>query len=198
MAAVQMGLGQNDEAISTLQVALQRQPHPSIYSNLGTVYFFMKRYAESVPMYEKAVELSPNDEVLVGNLADAYRWSEQREKALVTYDRAIDLAVKALQVNPRDVRTLGSLALYYSKKGQSTQATTFIRRARSIDTKSGSLLYIEATVNAQAGQPERALASLRESFRNGYGLELAESDPELNSLHPRPDFKQLIREFQKR
>jgi serine/threonine-protein kinase len=198
MAAVQMGLGQNDEAISTLQVALQRQPHPSIYSNLGTVYFFMKRYAESVPMYEKAVELSPKDEVLVGNLADAYRWSEQREKALATYDRAIDLAVKALQVNPRDVRTLGSLALYYSKKGQSGQATTFIRRARSIDPKSGSLLYIEATVNAQAGQPEKAIASLRESFRNGYGLELAESDPELNSLHQRPDFKQLIGEFQKK
>jgi tetratricopeptide (TPR) repeat protein len=198
MAAVQMGLGQNEEAISTLQVALQRQPHASIYSNLGTVYFFMKRYAESVPMYEKAVELSPNDEVLVGNLADAYRWSEQREKALATYDRAIDLAVKALQVNPRDVRTMGSLALYYSKKGQSGQAATFIRRARSIDSKSGSLLYIEATVHAQAGQPEKAIASLRESFRNGYGLELAESDPELSSLHERPDFKQLIREFQKK
>jgi hypothetical protein len=96
------------------------------------------------------------------------------------------------------VRTLGSLALYYSKKGQSAQGATFIRRARSIDPKSGSLLYIEATVHAQAGQPEQAIASLRQSFRSNYGLELAESDPELSSLHARPDFKQLIREFQKR
>ena len=198
MAAVQMGIGHNEEAIATLQLALQRQPHPSIYSNLGTVYFFMKRYNESVPMFEKAVELSPNDEVLVGNLADAYRWSGQNEKALATYDQAINLAVKALQVNPRDVRTMGSLALYYSKKGQSAQASTFIRRARSIDSKSGALLYIEATVYAQAGQPEKAIASLRESFRNGYGPELAESDPELNSLHSRPDFAKLIREFQKK
>lgn len=198
MAAVYVGSGKNDEAISTLQLALQRQPHPSIYSNLGTVYFFMKRYGEAVPMYERAVELSPNDEILVGNLADAYRASSQTEKALATYDRAIELGIKALQVNPRDVRTLGSLALYYSKKGQSGQATDYIRRARSIDSKSGSLLYIEATVHAQAGRLPQAIGSLREAFRNGYGLELAPNDPELNSVHSMPAFDRLVQEFSKK
>ncbi|MGH9815679.1 MAG: protein kinase domain-containing protein [Candidatus Acidiferrales bacterium] len=197
MAAVYTGLGRNDEAIATLQLALQRQPHPSIYSNLGTTYFFMKRYDESVKMFEKAVELSPNDELLVGNLADAYRASGLNDKALAAYNKAIELAFNALQVNPRNTATLGSLALYYSKVGQSVQATEYIRRARTIDEKNVGLIYIEATVHAQAGRPARALASLREAFRNNYGVQLAPNDPELSSLHTLPEFQELIREFSK-
>ena len=149
-------------------------------------------------MYEKAVELNPNDEMVIGNLADAYRSSGQNEKALATYDKAIALAIKALQVNPRDSVTMGSLALYYSKKGQSTQATEYIRRARSIDAKNVGLLYIEATVHAQAGRPDKAFASLRDAFRNGYPAEEARNDPELNSLHSLPEFEKLVREFSRK
>ena len=84
-------------------------------------------------MFEKAVEMSPNDERLVGNLADAYRWSGHEDQARSTYDKALALAYKKLQVNPHDASTMGGMALYYAKKGDSTQALQFIRRARSID-----------------------------------------------------------------
>jgi Flp pilus assembly protein TadD len=71
-------------------------------------------------MFEKAVEMSPNDEWFVGNLADAYRWSGREDQARSTYDKAIALAYKQLQVNPDDTSTMGGMALYYAKNGDST------------------------------------------------------------------------------
>ena len=70
-----------------------------------------------MPFFEKAVELSPNEEQFVGNLADGYRWAGLKEKATVTYNRAIELALKQLGVNPRNAAVRGHIGLYYVKKG---------------------------------------------------------------------------------
>jgi tetratricopeptide (TPR) repeat protein len=198
IGATYMYTGRFDEAIAALQQALERQPHYATYSNLGTVYYFKKQYEDAVKMYEKAVELNPNDEVLTGNLADAYRSSNQREKATATYNKAIGLARKALQVNPRDTGTLGSLALYHSKIGQSAEATANIRQARSIDSENVDLMYIEAKVHAQAGRNDAALQSLRDAFRNGHSTERAQNDPELLSLREEPRIQKLLAEFAKK
>ncbi len=80
-------------------------------------------------MSEKAAEMNPGGQTVVGNLADAYRWAGQKDKANATYDKAIALAYKQLQVNPRDANTMG-LMLLYAKKGDLTQAKEFIKRAQ--------------------------------------------------------------------
>jgi len=66
---------------------------------------------------------------LMGNLADAYRWYNQIEKANATYDRAIALAFKQLQVNPRDTSVMDELSLYYAKKGDAVQSLDFVHVA---------------------------------------------------------------------
>src|SRR5712692_7932908 len=53
--------GKYDQCIRFFQKSLQIQPHFMAYSNLGTAFFFLKRYAESVPMFEKAVEMNQYD-----------------------------------------------------------------------------------------------------------------------------------------
>jgi len=146
-------------------------------------------------MFEKAVEMDPNDQQNVGNLADAYRWSGHADKAQSTYDKAIALAYKELEVNPRNASTMCSLALYYAKKGDSAQALQFIRRARSIDPTSNQLMYNEAEIQALANHPEVAIKSLREAFEKGYSPEEARNDPELKSLEGRPEFDKLLKEF---
>jgi eukaryotic-like serine/threonine-protein kinase len=190
-------LGKNQDAIPYLQKALLIQPDYKTYTDLGTAYFNLKRYAESVPMFEKAVEMSPNDEVLVGNLADSYRWSGQRDKANGTYDKAIALAFKQMEVNPRDAETMGDLALYYAKKGNSGQALDFIRRARAINQANVNLIYVEATVYAICDRPSDSLKSLREAFQKGYSVEEATNDPELGTIQKQPEFAKLVAEFKK-
>jgi serine/threonine protein kinase/tetratricopeptide (TPR) repeat protein len=189
--------GKYEESIPYFQKSLQIQPDDKTYSDLGTAYFYLKRYNDSVPMFEKAVQISPNVEAFTGNLADAYRWSGQREKANATYDKAIALAYKELAVNPRNSDTMGSLALYYAKKGMPAQALNFIQRARSINKEDVSLVYTAAVVEALANHPDNALGLLREAFKRGYSVQEARSDPELNSLRSRPEFEKLLAEFKK-
>jgi tetratricopeptide (TPR) repeat protein len=187
--------GKFKEAISSFQKALAITPNPVWYSNIGTAYFYLQRYAESVPMFEKAVAINPHEELLVGNLADAYRWNGQKERSLATYDKAIALAYKDLQVNPKNAGTMGDLAGYYAKKENRAQSLEWISRARSIDPNSVNLLYQAAIVHALASQPEDALKDLREAFQKGYSTEQARTDPEFGSLQHRPEFANLLAEF---
>ena len=197
VGAVYFQQGKYDQCIPFFQKALLIQPHGLIYSNLGTAFFYLKRYAESVPMFEKAVEMNQNDPLLMGNLADAYRWSGQRDRANSTYEKSISLSFKQLQVNPRDANIMDQLSLYYSKKGDAVRAVDFIRRARAINSSDVGMIYDEAVVYALTGRSAEALKSLQEAFKKGYSLQEAQNDPELASLQTRPEFAKLVAEFGK-
>ena len=111
-------LGKYQDSIPYFQKALQIRPDYKTYADLGTAYLYLKRYPDSVPMFENAVEMSPNDEAFVGNLADSYRWSGQRDKANATYDKAIALAFKQMEMNPRDAETMGGPRSVLREDGQ--------------------------------------------------------------------------------
>jgi serine/threonine-protein kinase len=189
--------GKYDQCIPFFSRALQIQPHPMTYSNLGTAFFFLKRYAEAVPMFEKAVEMNQDDPMFMGNLADAYRWYNQIDKANATYDQAIALGFKQLQVNPRDASVLDQLSLYYAKKGDAMHAMDFIRRARAINPTDVSMIYDEAVVDTLGGRNEEALKTLREALQKGYSVKEAQADPELTGLQVNPGFAKLIADFSK-
>jgi len=192
---VYLSQGKYSECIPLFQKALQLQPTADVYANLGTAYFYLKLYSDAIKMDEKATEMNPNHEINMGNLADAYRWSGQKDKANATYDKAISLAYKELEVNPRDADAMRSLALYYAKKGAVDRASQYIHEARAIDPHNLDLFYSEAVVQTLAGHPDEALKSLREAFKNGYSADQARNDPELESLRQGPGFVKLINQY---
>ena len=186
------------EAIPQLQKAIAIKPDAATYSNLGTAFFWLKRYDDSVKMYEKATQMTPNDEALFGNLGDAYRWSGHSEQAGIAYDKAISLAFQQLQVNPRAADVMGDLALYYAKKGDAHNALQYISQARAIDANDNYLMYSEALVRTMVGKPEDALKPLRLALDKGYPAQEAWNDPELHKLQALPQFTQMINEFTKK
>lgn len=195
MAAVYLHQGQYKECIPLLRQSINLHPSYTAYEDLGTAFFYLDNYSEAVGMFEKAVELNPNQQVAVGNLADAYRWSGEVQKSKATYQRAITLAYKAFQVNPKDAKSLGGLALFYAKIGDSAQALQDIRRARAIDALDNSLAYKEGVIHALAGRQAEALTALREAFVKHYSVEEARHDPELAKLKSDPAFQQLLGDF---
>ena len=195
--AVYFQQGKYEQCIPFFQKALQIQPYYMTYSNIGTALFYLKRYPESVPMFEKAVEMNPNDGMVMGNLADSYRWSGRKPEAMETYDRAIALAYKELQVNPRATGPMGSLALYYAKKGDSAHAMQFIQHALSIQPQDVALVYIQAVVYSLADRKAEALHTLREALQKGYSLEEAKTDPELANLQNTAEFAKVVTDFGK-
>jgi serine/threonine-protein kinase len=188
-------MGRYQESIPAFQKSIQIGPTWSAYSNLGSAYFLLKRYNEASQMFEKALALSPNQQMAVSNLADAYRWSGQKDKADSTYDRAIALAFKELEVNPQATDPMAGIALDYSKKGDPKRGMDFIRRARAIDKSDVELIYIQAVIQNLSNQQAEALNTLREALSKGYPVGEAEGDPELANLQNRPEFKAMEKEF---
>jgi tetratricopeptide (TPR) repeat protein/TolB-like protein len=195
MGSVYSRMGKYEESIPAYQKALQIQPYAGTYSNLATAFFYLKRYPEAVQMFEKAVEMNPGDETYAGNLADAYRWAGQKDKANAMYDKAISLAYKQLQVNPRDANTMGHMALYYAKKGDTAQGKDFIKRARGIDRSDVYSLYISAVVDTIANDTKPAIAALRSALQKGFSVGDVESEPEFAPLRLSPDYQAMIKEF---
>jgi serine/threonine protein kinase/tetratricopeptide (TPR) repeat protein len=188
-------MGKWNDAITAYGKALKIEPSEDLYSNLGTAYFYLGHRADAVTMFQKAVALNPNNQADMGNLADAYRWSSDKDKARAAYKEAIALANRALQVKPGDAETLGYLALYYAKNGDSKRGLDLIRSARAIDQNDNELLYQQAVVNTIAGQQADALESLKEAFEKGYAVTLAKNDPEFTPLQMNPDFSKLLSQF---
>jgi tetratricopeptide (TPR) repeat protein len=188
-------LGRAAESLPAYQKSIQLEPTWSAYSNLGNTYFLLKRYNDAIQAFEKATQLGPNQELAMGNLADAYRASGQKDKAMATYDKAIALAFQDLQVNPQNTGAMADLALYYAKKGDSKHGMDFIQRARTIDKKDVGLIYVQATVENLAGKPTDALRTLREAFSKGYPVKDAQDDPELANLQNLPEFQAMVKQF---
>jgi len=192
---IYMQEGKYHDAIPALEKALQIEPKFQHYSNLGSAYFFTQRYEDAIRTLEKAVAMSPNQEAVVGNLAQAYLFAGQKDKARDTFNQAIELANKELQVNPRDADTKADLALFYAYQGQTGQALQFIQNARSLDNANPQYAYNEAIIQGLAGKPDLALKSLREALQGGFPALQAASDPQLNSLQGQAAFKLLLARF---
>jgi eukaryotic-like serine/threonine-protein kinase len=195
VATADLRLGKTQESIAAYEKSLQLAPTSLAYMNLGYVYTVSKEYPKAIQALEKAVELGPNDEAARGSLADAYRYSGQKDKADETYDKAIALAFHDLQVNPQSADTMGDLATYYAKKGDSKRATEFIQRARAIDKTDVALIYNQAIVENLSGKQSEAVSTLRAALGKGYSVYDAQRDKEFENLQSRPDFQALIKEF---
>ncbi len=168
------------------------------YTDIGTAYFFLKRYAEAAEAFEKAVALSPNDTQLIVNLGDAYRALGQADKAREQYQKAISVGYRELQTNPQDAAVLAEIALSYAKVGNAQDAESFIKRARTEHKDDVDILYKEACVNALIGKPSRALELLQNALEKHYSAEYASADLDLESLHNNPEFDKLIKEYSKK
>jgi eukaryotic-like serine/threonine-protein kinase len=195
IGAIYFQMGKWNDAIMAFSKALKIEPSEDLYSNLGTAYFYLGHRADAVAMFQKAVALNPNNHADIGNLADAYRWSGDKDKATAAYKQAIALADKELVVKPGDAATLSYLALYYAKSGDPKRALDLIGRARAIDQNGNELLYRQAVVDTIAGQQTDAIDSLKQAFEKGYAVTLAKNDPEFAPLSGNPAFSKLISQF---
>jgi eukaryotic-like serine/threonine-protein kinase len=195
MGNVYLTQGKYEESIPYFQKALQIEPYFSTYSNLGTAYFFLKQYPNAVSMFEKAVALNPNDTVMVVNLADAYRYSNQQDKARATYQQAISVGFKGLQTNPKDAEIMAQVALSYAKTGNAAQAQEFIKRARDADPSNVNYIYDDAEILTLSGKAAEALKALQEALEKHYPAEFASGDPELSTLQKDPRFIALIKKY---
>jgi tetratricopeptide (TPR) repeat protein len=193
LGATLNNLGRYGEAIQTLQRSIAIRPTGAAYSNLGTAYFYSKRFTESVGPYEKAVQLDQNDYRVWRNLADAYYWApERRSDAPTAYRHALSLTAQDLKINPRDAEAMGASAVASAMLGERSKALASLRKGLKTGPMSPDLLFSAALVYNQFHNDTETFKWLVKARASGIPATRILRTPDFNHLHEDPRFQKLL------
>jgi Flp pilus assembly protein TadD len=186
-------LGDIDKAREMFDKSVALKPDADTYSNMGTMYILEGRYADAIPILEKAAELLENEPWIWGNLSDAYRYSPGMEhKAGPACRRAIDLAEEQLDVNPKDARLRADMAVYCAKAGDIDKALVWIALSKQLNPDDGKVLLDSGIIYEIAGRREEALRELERVVEIGGYDELMKKEPELSKLRQTEEYRRLV------
>ena len=173
--------------------SLTLEPTSSAYSNSGTVYYYLGRYADAARMFTRATELTGQDHRIWGNLADAlWQIEGRRVEAQSDYRRAIGLAHQSLEVNARDAISWSQLAYYSSRARDDSDVRAYTSRALQLNPDDPNVRYYTALTALELGDPAAALESLSRAVQLGYPPPLVRAAPDFASLHSDARFQHLL------
>jgi tetratricopeptide (TPR) repeat protein len=187
---------QYDNAAISYEKSLALRPTASAYSSLGTVYFFLDRCPEAVPLMEKATEILPKNDQVWANLGDVYGCSPSgKEKAAQAYRRAIQLADELLLVNPKDAEALGRVALYLARLGEKGDAVAKTKQAVQLASTSRSVMWNAALTYELADQRDLALEAVKSALQSGQPVQEISHEPALSKLRLDPRYNRLMADY---
>src|SRR5205814_431474 len=158
-----------DDAVRTFSSSVQRKASGQGYSNLGTAYFLLGRYADAARAYERATALTPSYYLFWANLGDADRLvRDHSAEAAAAYDRAIELASAELKMNPGNATVDSRLAICLARRGHFSEAQQHIAKALGTDRANARFLYNAAVISHIHGDVASTEKYLRESIARGY------------------------------
>ncbi|PYU14282.1 MAG: hypothetical protein DMG29_10030 [Acidobacteria bacterium] len=189
--------GRYADGIPAFERSLAVRPNVNAYSNLATAYFFTQRFEDAVRSYEGALKLDDRNEIVWGNLGDAYYWAPgRRAQAASVYQKASALAQEKLQVNPRDTAVLGRLAHYNAMLGHRKPALDALEKALALAPGNPSLMFKAALVHNQLGETDQTIRWLEKALLAGYSPSEVRNTPNFERLQSNPGFQALFRRKQ--
>jgi len=174
--------------------SLAIKPTRSAYSNTGTMYFYLGQFDAAAERFARAVELTPMDHRLWGNLADAYYYADLKPAAEVAYHKAIEVGEERLKVNSSDADAVSDVAYFYSRLDQEQRARKMNASALAAAPDNMYVNYNSALLHAHFGDVDEALIALERAIELDYQVALLQIDPGLKSLWQDERFKRLVAE----
>jgi serine/threonine protein kinase/tetratricopeptide (TPR) repeat protein len=183
-------LGRLDEAEKAQQNALKIKETPRALNNLGSLLLIEKRFADALPYLQRAALLTPNDYVVLLNLADSERLLGRIKEARINYRKAMDLSLSELSQSPGSGLARAFFAYFAARLGDRKRAEDEIRQAlrlspgdntvirRAILTYETLALRTQALAVAGTASPEL--------------LQNLKSDPDLADFCQDSRFTQLV------
>jgi|GEM_PF-467931 len=188
-AGAYYALGDIENAIKYTQLAIEIKASDVAYANLGTMLFYIKNYAAAVTAFEKAVELKNSNYLHWGNLADAYKLSNN-DRSHFAYEQATQFAMESLKTNPNDAMAQATIAYYFSNMGQVDKA---IQYAKAItDTNSGLEHFLVATAYDQLNEIDLSIEHLKLAIKKNYPIDEIKNTPLLKNSMSDIKFHELI------
>ena len=173
--------------------SLKLGPSKGAYSNVATIQFVLGRFEDAAANFARAVELSPHDQVVHGNLADAlWQIEGRRSEATSAYRRAIDLAERELAATPNDSILRAQVGYYYGRVADPQRSLAYLDEALRAGPELLYVQYYRGVAAADRGDRDTALAAVSDMIKLGYPREQLRSAPEFRSLLQDPEYKKLV------
>jgi tetratricopeptide (TPR) repeat protein len=189
------------EAAALLKRAIRIQPTPTLYGNLGTVYFYQGLYPEAADAYktalafpEGALPAGSKRHAMWGNLGDAWRQiPHRRNEAPEAFRQAARLLAAEVRRDPANARLRSQSALYLAKAGQGDAARREIAQIEIAQIKitEGRSLFRLAIACEVLDDRERALDFLQQAFHQGFPPAEVEREPDLLALRGDARYQRL-------
>lgn len=177
--------GLHGEAVRYYRASLKLEDHPVTYFNIGVSLSKMKRHAEAVAAYQKAVDRRYNTSAAYAKLAFEQVMTGELDKARRNYQSAI-------RVNPKNQKAkqeLQKLSRFLNKCGPPENC---LRLLCDEYPENPELPFKLAAVYGERKNSDAAFFWLEKAVARGFDdLERLNSDAGLENLREDPRFKRL-------
>jgi TolB-like protein/tetratricopeptide (TPR) repeat protein len=173
--------GHTAAAIAAARRAVVLDPlNFNVYRTVGISYFYLRRYADAIAAYRKAISLQSDyvrDYALLG----------EAQYALGDFEASRS----SCETAPADEIGMECLALVYWKLGRKADAEAIVQKVRASEGDEGALGY--TVIYAQRGDLSQALDWLElAARRRDPGLLGLKADPYFDPLRKEPRFQAIV------
>ena len=176
--------GQTAEAEREFRTAIEMNPrlYEAHYSTRARAWSRAGSRTR-LALFERAAEVSPEDDQSRSLLAPVLRGLGQYERARREGEEATLVATRSLERNPDDVRALYMIGIELIRLDETARGLEYLERALEKDPSDGGTLYNVACGYALAGRTEQALDVLEKAIDKAItNLDWIANDPDWAGL----------------
>jgi len=154
------------EAVTKLESGLnlnisQEQSKVQFYLNLADAHDHLEQYEQSDSFFEKALEVKPNDPLILNNYS--YNLALREEKL----DKAEQMSQKSLSLKSENAAYLDTYGWIQYKKGNYQKAEKYVKKALNKSPDDPELLDHYGDVLFKLGKKQEAIKHWQEALDNG-------------------------------
>ena len=180
-------------AEQALKKSVALSPSYAAYTNLGSLYLTEKRYSDSAAVTEKALQINGSDFRVWENLASAYDWLQQKDRAALARETETKLAEESSRTRPRDAQVQSALANLYARKKLREKTLVRIQAALALDPNDPRVLMDVGQAYDELGDRRIAIEHIEKALEKGFSLEDLKSIWDLQSLISDPNFRPTVK-----
>ena len=185
--------GRFDLALPAYQRAIELEPDPRTYANLGLMHYYLGNYDDAIDTLRTAISLNSRRHLTWMNLGDALFVSQRRGEARDAFARANTLLRESLEVNPNEPTLLMDLAWIQAMLGNTSDALLTIGRIKEAAPDDPYSWFVAALVHNELGDTATTLDNLEISADKGFSRILIGAEPHLANLRGTAQFRSITR-----
>jgi len=176
-----------DEALLEIELAHQLDPLSRVINlNLARVFYFARRYDESIEQCLKTIDMYPDYLIPHRRLGIAYG-----EKGM--FPEAEAEFKKALSLSPDDTETMSAMGYAYAAAGRIEDARMILDRTNEIAKSAYVSPYSLARIHVGLGEIDKAFEYLEKTYQERHGiLTYLKVEAAFDRLRSDPRFENLL------